>query len=233
MLTRGRMTPRRPWFRVWRAAFVAVPGVLAVVSGSLAWSGCLRGMPECTGMGPAVCQLLRDERAQDEAFARAGWSRRCHGELAVDYRRSPTDRAWLDASVRACAQSDVPACTIVAKAYAHGCRVDADPVYARELFRWSCAADDLDACYAFDRASQDPSDAEHFNPHIQRILAARCAEGDANACIDLASLTWNGYRDTPRSTPRTLELLRAPCEAGHAEACEKLAFYRELAARDR
>ena len=193
--------------------------------------------------GPAACARCRSaqaseracantcaQRAQDKAFAHAGWSRRCHDELAIDYQRGPADRAWLDASIRACARSDVRACTIVAKAYANGCRVQPDLAYARELFRWSCAADDLDACYAFERASNDRRDKTYLNAHIQRILDARCARGDAAACIDLASLTWNGYRDTPQSQARTLGLLKAPCEAGHAQACEQLAFYSKLAA---
>lgn len=227
------MSSRPTRSRVWRAAFAATLALTAGVAGSLGWSGCVRGLPECTGIGPGVCQHMRDERARDEAFARAGWSRPCHQELAIDYRGGASDRAWLDASVRACAQSEVRACTVVAKAYAFGCRVEPDLVYARELFRWSCAADDLDACYAFDRASDEPSDEQHFNPHIQRILDARCARGDAGACIDLASLTWNGYRATPQSRSRTLELLKAPCDGGHVEACRKLAFYSELAGRTR
>src|SRR5687768_14779772 len=217
------MTSRRPWFRAALAVVVAVPVLVAVFVGTTLWSGC-RPMPECTGVGPAVCQLLRDQRAQDEAFARVGWSRACHNELAVDYSRGPSDRAWLDHSIRACARSDARACTIVAKAYAYGCRVERDPVYARALFRWACAADDLDACYAFGRATRDARDETYFNAHIQRILNARCARGDAKACVDLADLTWNGYRGTPQSQTHAMELLKAPCEGGDVQACNQLEF---------
>ena len=199
--------------------------LLAVFAGGgVVWWGC-QPFPPCTGLGPAVCQQLRDQEALDAAFERAGWSRRCHGELAVDYLRGPTDRTWLDENLVACAERDAAACTVVAKAYAHGCRITPDRDYARTLFDWACAAGDLDACYAWDRVSDEPSDESRFNPQIQRILDARCAQDDARACIDLASLVWNGYRDTPRSTTRTLALLKGPCDSGHAQACDKLAFY--------
>jgi TPR repeat protein len=193
-------------------------------------AGCRFG--PCTGFGPADCAAFRAQERRTRELAAHGWSAACAREIAIDYRGGPDDRAWLDRSIEGCSNRIVDACTVVAKAYAFSCRVDANPTYATALFRWSCAAGDLGACHSFERFSDDPGDRAFAGFHIQRLFELRCVHGEARACRDLARMTWNGYRGSTPSRSGAIELLKPPCAARDPESCEALVRYYEMS-RDR
>ncbi len=113
-------------------------------------------------------------------------------------------------SAQACAGGNWPSCTIMGNIYERGLGLPVDLQRALNYFVTACDGNDKDAC-----------------THVQPLLARACESKDANACVSLGKMYFQG-QGIPQDQALGVAQFQRACELRSSAACVEVAtMYRK------
>jgi TPR repeat protein len=171
--------------------------------------------------GPANCGSPKSTNPDQEA--KPGWTWRCEAAFpGVDVGDERAGEPPFLRKLRVeCAERNARACDDLGFATQFGCRTQANPKYAFELYRWSCEAGERRACDHL--SAGGVRDRTVADRGIVTLLEKTCDADSLNACLELSEIHRRGQRGQPASPEFAAALLVRVCELEEPEGCRLLA----------